>query len=304
MRMILSETGIPPSDRRSAGKLFGSCPDARAGLLVATRHWRPPHSLVPRSTARWRGWRMQAQGERSSLPVICLGNLTVGGSGKRRRRSPSPICCSPRISGRSFSAAATRTARRTNSRQSHAPSCRRCGRRPHLLARLAPTVVAATAPPARNSRNFAAPAYRDGRRLPKSDARQNSRNSRRRWPPRHRKAGSFRQDHCAAPLAFRTRSRPGASRRRTARWRCGGDRTGRPARSRHLPGRLEPDRQVSRRSAGAKCWPRRIGDPERLFATLTEATSTSPSAPLFGSPRYRRRAQSLTARRGLEISCS
>ena len=46
--------------------------------------------------------RMQSPGRSVGVPVICLGNLTVGGSARRRQHSQSDGSFSPRISSRFF----------------------------------------------------------------------------------------------------------------------------------------------------------------------------------------------------------
>src|SRR6201988_3869804 len=89
------------------------------------------------------GLRMQARGRRAALPVICLGNLTVGGAGK----TPAALAVAqllhaaherPFFLSRGYGGRLAGRGRVTPA----LPGAADVGDEPILLARLAPTIVA------------------------------------------------------------------------------------------------------------------------------------------------------------------
>src|SRR5580658_10056052 len=122
--------------------------------------WRPGTGglLTPLSAlyGAVAGLRMQGQGERSALPVICLGNLTVGGSGK----TPAALAVAhllhaahqrPFFLSRGYGGRLAGPVR-VNPALHHADDV---GDEPLLLARLAPTVVARDRPAGAKLAQFA-----------------------------------------------------------------------------------------------------------------------------------------------------
>ncbi len=220
------------------------------------------------------GLRMQAQGERSALPVICLGNLTVGGSGK----TPAALAVAqllhaahqrPFFLSRGYGGRLAGPVR-VNPTLHHAADV---GDEPLLLARLAPTIVARDRPAGAKFAQFAGASVivmDDGFQNPSLtknlailvvDGRRGIGNG--RIIP----AGPLR-----APLGIQLDRAQvlivvgppdGAS--------AVIDKAGRRGLA-IFHARLEPDRQVlaaiGRRKVLAFAG---IGDPERLFATLAEA---------------------------------
>ena len=189
-------------------------PDARAGLLVAAGQGSLLSPLGRHLRRGRRRARMQAPGTRAGVPVICLGNLTVGGAGK----TPAALAVAhlllaaherPFFLSRGYGGRLAGPVRVN-------PALHRAadvGDEPLLLARLAPTIVArdrvAGAQVARFGRRQR---DRDGRRISKSVARQGSRDPAGRRPPRHRQ----RPHHSGRPVAGAARTFSSLARRRSS----------------------------------------------------------------------------------------
>ena len=218
---------------------------------------------------------MQAQGRSARVPVICLGNLTVGGAGK----TPAALAVArlllaaherPFFLSRGYGGRLAGPVLVNPSAHGAAD----VGDEPLMLARLASTIVA-------RDRVAGAQAVRFGGAsvIVMDDGFQNPRLTRtcdppRRWPPRHRQ----RAHHSGRPVAGAARNpdraRPGA---RIVGPPDGAAAVADVARRHRLAlfhGRLEPDRNslaaLGRRKilafAGIA-----IGE---IFATLTEAGIT------------------------------
>jgi tetraacyldisaccharide 4'-kinase len=240
--------------------------------------WRPGTGglLTPLSAlyGAVAGLRMQAQGERSVLPVICLGNLTVGGSGK----TPAALAVAhllhaarerPFFLSRGYGGRLAGPIR-VNPAVHHAADV---GDEPLLLARLAPTVVARDRPAGAKFAQFAGASVivmDDGFQNPTLaktlailviDGRRGIGNGRIIPAGPLRAPLGIQLDHAQALMVVGPPDAASAVIENAGR--------------RHLAilhARLEPDRQVlaaiGRRKVLAFAG---IGDPERLFATLTEA---------------------------------
>ena len=144
--------------------------------------------------------RMRQRGRRAGVPVICLGNLTVGGAGK----TPAALTVAQILHAaheRPFFLVARlwRPARRTAARQSCVASRRPMSATSRSCWRGSrPPSWRAIASPARNSRNMPARAsssWTTACRIRRSVKDLSHR--RRRRPPRHRqRPRSFRQARC------------------------------------------------------------------------------------------------------------
>jgi tetraacyldisaccharide 4'-kinase len=267
--------------------------------------WRPGTGglLTPLSAlyGAVAGLRMQAQGERSSLPVICLGNLTVGGSGK----TPAALAVAhlllaahqrPFFLSRGYGGRLAGPIR-VNPTLHHAGDV---GDEPLLLARLAPTVVARDRPAGAKFAQFAGASVivmDDGFQNPTLaktlailvvDGRRGIGNGRIIPAGPLRAPLGIQLDHAQALLVVGPPDGAAAVIERAGRRGLA-----------IFQARLEPDRQVlaaiGRRKVLAFAG---IGDPERLFATLTEADIDVAERAAF--PDHHRytaaEAQSLTAR--------
>ena len=108
--------------------------------------------------APWQACACNQPGNGPVSTVICLGNLTVGGAGKSRGPWSGQLLHAaherPLFLSRGYGGQLTGPVRANPALH----RARDVGDEPLLLARLAPTMVRATALPARNSRNSPAPA--------------------------------------------------------------------------------------------------------------------------------------------------
>ena len=242
--------------------------------------------------------RMAQPGARAGIPVICVGNLTVGGAGK----TPAAIAVAQLLIGGRRAAVLPqprlwRTARRPGAGRSGSTRAAEVGDEPLLLARVAPTIVArdrvAGAQAARAAGasvivmddGFQNPSLHKDLSILVVDGRRGIGNG-RVFP-----AGPLR-----APLerAARARQRAAGGRRRRGRRR--GDRGAR-ARPAGVPRpRSSRMRRRSRRLRGSKVLAfAGIGDPEKFFATLARgrhrrrgAARLRRSSPLQRAPRRAR----------------
>jgi tetraacyldisaccharide 4'-kinase len=220
------------------------------------------------------GLRMQARGERCPLPVICLGNLTVGGSGKTpaalavvhllHAARQRPFFLSRGYGGRLAGPV------RVNPAVHRAADV---GDEPLLLARLAPTVVARDRPAGAKFAQFAGAGVivmDDGLQNPTLakdlaivviDGRRGIGNGHIIPAGPLRAPLGIQLDHAQAIVVVGPPVGAAAVVERAGRRGLA-----------IFHARLEPDRQVlaaiGRRKVLAFAG---IGDPERLFATLTDA---------------------------------
>src|SRR5580658_7826875 len=240
--------------------------------------WQPGTggSLTPLSAlyGAVAGLRMQARGERCPLPVICLGNLTVGGSGKTpaalavahllHAAHQRPFFLSRGYGGRLAGPVRVNPAVH---RAAHV------GDEPLLLARLAPTVVARDRPAGAKFAQFAGAGVivmDDGLQNPTLakdlaivviDGRRGIGNGHIIPAGPLRAPLGIQLDHAQAIVVVGPPVGAAAVVERAGRHGLA-----------IFHARLEPDRQVlaaiGRRKVLAFAG---IGDPERLFATLTDA---------------------------------
>ena len=231
----------------------------------------------PRSTAPSRPAHAVRRGTPAGVPVICLGNLTVGGAGKtpaalavahlllaahERPFFPEPRLWRP-------AAGPVRVDAGGPSAPPMSATSRCCWRG---LRRPSSRAIASPAPRFAQSRGASVIVMDDGFQNPSLDkdfsillvdGRRGIGNG--RIIP----AGPLR-----APLGTPARARAGADRRRCAGRRRRGHRSRRrPRHRRFSTARLEPDRDVlAAHRPDAKCWPSPASAiPEKFFATLAEA---------------------------------
>ena len=248
-------------------------------------------------------WRMAQPGRAAGVPVICVGNLTLGGAGK----TPAAIAVAqileaagrrPFVLSRGYGGALKGPAR-VDPALHHSADV---GDEPLLLARFAPTIVArdrAVGADAAHAAGagaivmddgFQSPQPRKDRSLLVIDGRRGTGNG-MVFP-----AGPLR-----APLAAQLR-------RADALLVIGEGTAGEAvaAQARNLPvfhGRLEPDAQVLAALKGRPVLAfAGIGDPEKFFATLRDAGIEIAAAVAFPDHhRYRRfEARDLIERAGRE----
>ena len=238
--------------------------------------WRRPAGAARRALRRGRGAPLGAPGQRARVPVICIGNLTVGGAGK----TPTAIAVARMLSGgrREACPAQPRLWRRAPGPVRVDPARHRAadvGDEPLLLARVAPTIVA------RDRVKGAAAAVAagasvivmdDGFQNPSLDQGFLGAGAWMRGAA-SATAGSFRRARCARPLEAQLGRAARAARGRLAGGRRPVVAKARAARHAGIPRAARTGRgRASPRSARTRVLAfAGIGDPDKFFATLAAA---------------------------------
>ena len=202
--------------------------------------------------------RIQAQGKPAGVPVICLGNLTVGGAGK----TPAALAVAhlllaarerPFFLSRGYGGKLAGPVRVDPSFH----RTRRCRRR----AADAGPACAHHRRPRQSRRRPRRPRcrrqrHRHGRRISESVAEQGSRHPSGRRPPRYRQRPCHSGRSLAGAARNPDRARPGYCRRRPARRRRQNFGHCAPLPRHRVPRPAsKPTPTASPRSASAKCWP-------------------------------------------------
>ena len=230
---------------RGPGRQCGQCVSRRSGGVRPglTAGLLSPLAAVYGAVA---AWRMAQPGRAAGIPVLCVGNLTLGGAGK----TPAAIAVAqildaagrrPFVLSRGYGGALAGS----GAGRSGAPSRGR-GRRRAAAAGAVRAHHRCARPRRRRGRRARGRRRldRDGRRLPESGAAQGPFDPGGGWPPRHRQRQGVSGGSAAGAAREPASPRPGpAGGRRGA----AGEAVAAAAQAQGLPvfhGRLEPDAQA------------------------------------------------------------